>query len=410
MDLRYASDGLHLGRKDLFGREAPVSSWPSADSSPLFLIQTGDNSAGNGGDGYFAGSLIDSSYAAFEPLNMAQAGAHATAVAHQTNIGIFDQAATQIAGIGGDGGSGNAAMGGGVGAFGSVGSGVIATGDNSAGNGGDGHFSGTLVHAPVAVFDPVNIAVAGSYGTADAHQSNIVQFFQSAFQAAGAGGHGGDGNAAIGGGASFQGTDAPGHSLLGAGHASDHGGIGSNMVVTGDNHAGNGGDGYFYGSLVHTSFALYDPVNIAVAGYNSTAHADQTNNVEFDQSAFQMAGIGGNGGNGNVAIGGSTAVYTSLPGLIGSDVIATGGNSAGSGGDGHFTGNIIDLNLAIYAPINIAVAGPNSTADAHQTNNVHFDQSAVQIAGIGGDGGHGNAALGGDLVMHLADQHLLGHA
>jgi hypothetical protein len=410
MDLRYASDGLHLGRKDLFGREAPVSSWPSADSSPLFLIQTGDNSAGNGGDGYFAGSLIDSSYAAFEPLNMAQAGAHATAVAHQTNIGIFDQAATQIAGIGGDGGSGNAAMGGGVGAFGSVGSGVIATGDNSAGNGGDGHFSGTLVHAPVAVFDPVNIAVAGSHGTADAHQSNIVQFFQSAFQAAGAGGHGGDGNAAIGGGASFQGTGAPGHSLLGAGHASDHGGISSNMVVTGDNHAGNGGDGYFYGSLVHTSFALYDPVNIAVAGYNSTAHADQTNNVEFDQSAFQMAGIGGNGGNGNVAIGGSTAVYTSLPGLIGSDVIATGGNSAGSGGDGHFTGNIIDLNLAIYAPINIAVAGPNSTADAHQTNNVHFDQSAVQIAGIGGDGGHGNAALGGDLVMHLADQHLLGHA
>jgi hypothetical protein len=411
MDLRYVSDGFHLDRKDLFGRDVPIPSWLSAGSQPLFSIDTGDNSAGNGGNGYFAGSLVDSSYAAFEPLNVAQPGAHATAVAHQTNIGYFDQAATQIAGVGGDGGNWNAALGGSVGAFGSIGSDVISTGDNSAGNGGDGHFSGALVHAPVAVFDPINIAVAGFHGTADAHQSNTVQFFQSAFQAAGGGGHGGDGNAAIGGGVSLFGAGAPGHSILGAGHASDHGWIGSDVIVSGDNHAGNGGDGYFYGSLVHASFALYDPINIAVAGYNSSAHADQTNNVEFDQSAFQMAGIGGNGGSGNVAIGGSAGSYSSILGLIGSDVIATGGNSAGNGGDGHFTGSLIDLNIAIYAPINIAVAGPNSTADAHQTNNVHFDQSAIQIAGVGGDGGHGNAAFGGDLAMHvLADHHLLGHA
>jgi hypothetical protein len=410
MDLRYVSDGFHLDRKDLFGRDVPIPSWLSSGSQPPFSIDTGDNSAGNGGNAYFAGSLVDSSYAAFEPLNVAQPGAHATAVAHQTNIGYFDQAATQIAGVGGDGGNWNAALGGSVGAFGSIGSDVISTGDNSAGNGGDGHFSGALVHAPVAVFDPINIAVAGFHGTADAHQSNTVQFFQSAFQAAGGGGHGGDGNAAIGGGVSFFGAGAPGHSILGAGHASDHGWIGSDVIVSGDNHAGNGGDGYFYGSLVHASFALYDPINIAVAGYNSSAHADQTNNVTFDQSAFQMAGIGGNGGSGNIAIGGSTGSYSSIPGLIGSDVIATGGNSAGNGGDGHFTGSLIDLNIAIYAPINIA-AGPNSTADAHQTNNVHFDQSAIQIAGVGGDGGHGNAAFGGDLAMHvLADHHLLGHA
>ena len=60
----------------------------------------------------------------------------------------------------------------------------------------------------------------------------------------------------------------------------------------------------FYGSMVHTSIAVYDPINIAVAGYGSTSHADQSNNVLFDQSAVQMAGIGGNGGNGNAAIGG----------------------------------------------------------------------------------------------------------
>ena len=148
-----------------------------------------------------------------------------------------------------------------------------------------------------------------------------------------------------------------------------------------------------------------------MAGYNSSAHADQTNNVVFDQSAVQMAGIGGNGGNGNAATGGSADIFSSIFDLIGSDVVATGHNSAGNGGNGHFAGSLVDINVAIYAPINIAVAGYNSTADAHQTNNVQFDQSAIQIAGVGGDGGHGNAALGGDFAMHLlSDLHLLDHA
>lgn len=397
MDLRHVSDGFHLNRND----QAPFPSRPASDSPPLYLIQTGNNSAGDGGDGYFSGSLIDSSYAAFEPLNMAQAGVHATANAHQTNIGLFDQAANQMAGTGGDGGDWNAAMGGGVGVFGSIGSDVIATGDNSAGNGGDGHFSGAMVHAPVAVFDPLNMASAGIHGTADAHQSNTAQFFQGASQMGGGGGGGGSDNAAVGGSVSASGSP----------HATDHDGNNSGLVTSGGNHAGGGGDGYFFGSMVHESFALYDPINIAVAGYNSSADATQTNNVTFDQSSVQMAGIGGNGGHGNAAIGGDVGAYSSILGLIGSDVVATGGNSAGSGGDGHFAGSLVDLNIAIYAPINIAVAGPNSTADAHQTNNVQFDQSAIQIAGVGGDGGHGNAALGGDFAMHLlADHHLVGHA
>jgi hypothetical protein len=191
----------------------------------------------------------------------------------------------------------------------------------------------------------------------------------------------------------------------------NHNGISSELITSDGSHAGDGGAGHFYGSIVHASFALYDPINIAVAGYNSNAHADQTNNVEFNQSALQMAGIGGSGGNGNAAIGGDAGIPSSVLGLIGSDVIAMGANSAGVGGDGHFTGSLIDLNIAIYAPINIAVAGPNSTADAHQVNNVQFDQSAIQIAGVGGDGGHGNAALGGDIAMHLlADHYVLAHA
>jgi hypothetical protein len=278
---------------------------------------------------------------------------------------------------------------------------LIASGGNHAGDGGDGYFYGSIVHTSFALYDPINIAVAGYNSSAHADQTNNVIFDQSAFQMAGIGGNGGSGNAAIGGGVSVAGSQ------YGAGHSW----INSDMIASGGNHAGDGGDGYFYGGIVHASFALYDPINIAVAGYNSSAHADQTNNVIFDQSAFQMAGVGGNGGNGNAAIGGDAGLHSSILGLIGSDVIATGGNSAASGGDGHFAGSLIDLNIAIYAPINIAVAGPNSTADAHQTNNVQFDQSAVQIAGVGGDGDHGNTAFGGDFAMHLlADDHLLGHA
>jgi hypothetical protein len=416
MNLQYVSDGFHLDRKDLFGREASVPSWLSTDAQPLFLIDTGDNSAGSGGNGYFAGSMIDSSYAAFEPFNIAQAGAHGAASAHQINVGLFDQSAAQLAGIGGDGGDWNAGMGGSAGLSGSIGSDVIASGDNSAGQGGNGHFSGALVHAPSAVFSPINIAVAGFHGTADSHQSNTAQFLQSASQIAGAGASGGAGNAATGGGMSGSGSQQEAEHKLSGGSSApaswfDHQVISSDLIASGGNHAGDGGGGYFHGSIVHAAFALYDPVNIAVAGYHSIAQADQTNNVEFNQTALQMAGVGGSGGSGNAAAGGESGLTSSVLGLIGSDVIATGGNSAGIGGHGHFAGSLIDLDIAIYAPINIAIAGPGSTADAHQINNVHFDQSAIQIAGIGGDGGHGNAAFGGDIATHLlADHHMLTHA
>ena len=409
MDLRQLSDGLHLSQND-DGREAS-SMWLSTSSLPLSSIDTGDNAAGNGGNGYFSGYLIDSPYAAFEPHNVAQSGAHGSAAAQQSNFAILDQSAVQTAGIGGDGGDDNAVGGNVSSSLGSGGSGAISTGDNSAGSGGDGVFQGAIVHAPVAVFGPVNIAVAGSHGSSAAHQSNSAQFFQPAFQFAGGGGGGGNGNVAGGGDVSSEATDSHGPATANATAPFGNGLTGLDSITSGNNHAGDGGDGYFFGSMVHASIAVYDPINIAVAGYNSTSHADQSNNAVFDQSAVQMAGIGGNGGNGNVAIGGDIGGLSSLLGLIGSDTIATGGNSAGSGGIGHFAGSIADLNIAIYAPINIAVAGPNSTADAHQTNNVEFDQGAIQIAGVGGDGGHGNAALGGDAALHLlSDLHLTSHA
>jgi hypothetical protein len=182
------------------------------------------------------------------------------------------------------------------------------------------------------------------------------------------------------------------------------------MITTGDDSAGNGGDGSFYGGLVHASFVLYQPINIAISGDNSVSHADQTNNVDINQSAVQLAGIGGDGGDGNAALGGDVGFLSSGFAFgFGSDAIATGANSAGNGGSGHFSGSLIDVDIAIYAPINIAISGYNSSADAHQSNNVYFDQSTFQIAGIGGDGGHGNFASGGDFAIHLlSDLHLLG--
>jgi hypothetical protein len=353
------------------------------------MIQSGANQAGDGGDGYFSGGIVHASLVVYEPINIAVAiGYGSIATAEQTNDVSFNQSAIQIAGVGGNGGNGNTAAAGNVGNSSFGGSDAIATGCNSAGNGGDGHFLGSLVDTPVVIYHPVNIAVASGGGTADATQSNTVEIDQSSVQIAGVGGNG---NAAGGGNVS----------MLGSGH----GGTDSLLIDTGGSQAGNGGDGYFYGGLVHASFALYDPVNIAVAGYNSSAHAYQTNYVHLDQSSLQMAGIGGTGGNGNAALGGN--VFSGLGG--GSDTIATGANGAGNGGSGHFSGSIVDVSVAIYAPINIAIAGPHSTAEADQINHVLLDQSAVQIAGIGGHGGHDNLALGGDVASHLlSDLHLIG--
>jgi len=355
--------------------------------------ESGANTAGNGGDGYFYGGIVHASLLIYEPINISVSlGYGSVALANQSNDLSVDQSAFQMAGVGGHGGSDNIASGGSVSTF--SGSGVITSGDNGAGNGGSGYFSGALVDAPVVIYHPINIAVASSGGTAHASQSNTVDIDQSATQIAGVGGSGGNGNAAFG---SIITLDPSWGSSNGA-SAWD--------VQTDGSQAGNGGEGAFYGSLVHTSFVVYDPINIAVAGYGSNVHSVQTNDAYVDQSIAQIAGIGGHGGNGNAAAGGHASLLSH--GLWGgSDTIATGSNGAGNGGNGYFAGSLIDVSVAIYAPINIAIAGPNSTAVADQVNNVHIDQSAVQIAGIGGDGGYGNLTLGGDLSAHLSDLHLL---
>ncbi|OAF10114.1 hypothetical protein AYJ54_12310 [Bradyrhizobium centrolobii] len=393
----FGTDG-HVGTHTPVG-VAPSATKPASGASHpginVATVESGANTAGNGGDGYFYGGIIHASLLIYEPINISvSSGYGSVALASQSNDLNVDQSGFQMAGVGGHGGNDNIASGGSVST--SSGFDMIATGDNSAGNGGTGYFSGALVNAPVVIYHPINIAMASSGGTAHASQSNTVDIDQSATQIAGVGGNGGHGNVAAGG--SIITLDPSWGSSNGASAWDVH---------TGGSQAGNGGDGAFYGELVHTSFVLYDPINIAVAGYGSTVYAVQTNDASVDQSTVQIAGIGGHGGNGNAAAGGHASLLSHD--VWGSDTIATGSNGAGNGGNGHVAGSLIDVSVAIYAPINIAIAGPHSTAVADQVNNVHIDQSAVQIAGVGGDGGYGNLALGGDLSAHLLpDLHLVG--
>ncbi|TCL64639.1 hypothetical protein [Rhizobium sp. BK251] len=225
---------------------------------------------------------------------------------------------------------------------------------NSAGSGGDGMSIGTIGSNTLAVFVPSNAAIAGPHSSADAYQGNDALINQHAVEMAGMGGHGGSGNIAVdGGGESY-------------------------------NHAGSGGNGIFYGGLVSTDTAVFAPVNTAVAfGPGSTAHAEQSNNAMFLQGATQIGGVGGSGGDHNFAGGGA-------PESHGTSLTFTGDNYAGHGGNGTFIGSMVDVNVAIFSPINIAVGAAGGAAEAHQTNNVEFLQGGMQIAGIGGDGGSFN--------------------
>jgi len=123
----------------------------------------------------------------------------------------------------------------------------IDTGGNSAGNGGDGSFKGYVANAPVLSFDPSNTANGATVtvNTGDhVHQK-----------------------------ASWDASISKAH----GGHASSNG----------DQSSSSGYDT----STVHA---------------NTTA--TQTNSLMADMHQEVMAGIGGNGGNGNAALGGNVDI------------------------------------------------------------------------------------------------------
>lgn len=335
-DLPKAGTDQNLASNLAAAHLALVPTWLPLDvaSGPSY------NSAGSGGDGISEGVIGSNASAIFMPSNAAIAGPHSGADAFQGNDALINQHPTEIAGIGGNGGSGNVAIGGGDGA-------------NHAGTGGDGLFYGGLVSSEVALFAPVNTAVAAGPGAAaHSEQSNNALFLQGATQIGGIGGSGGDHNVASHGPSMSPGTG---------------------LTFTGDNYAGHGGDGFFVGSMVDVSVAIFSPINVAVGAAGGSAEAHQTNNAIFDQGTMQIAGIGGNGGGFNMS----------------SETIFTGNHEGGGGGVGSSTGSMVDVNLAYFHPINIAVPA-GGTADAQQIDHVLYDQHALQLAGIGGHGGDGN--------------------
>ena len=324
------------------GHLALVPTW-----LPLEVLPTSYSSAGSGGDGIAIGVISSNPLAVFTPSNVAISGPHASAEANQGNNALMNQHSTEMAGIGGDGGSGNVVLNGG------------GT-ENHAGSGGNGLFFGGMVSSDVGVFAPVNTAVSwGEGSSASAHQTNNAAFVQGATQIAGIGGDGGDHNGAI------SVSNAPG-------------GAGTALTYSGDMYAGHGGNGYFIGSMVDLNVAIFSPINIAVGAAGGSAEAHQNNNVIFDQGAIQIAGIGGNGGGFNLS---SDTIFT-----------GSGAHSGGGGGSGYSNGAIVDVNVGYFHPINIAVPA-GGTADAQQVDHVLYDQHALQMAGVGGHGGEGNLTI-----------------
>ena len=318
---------------------ANASSQPISASAPLALVptwvpwasasvlpETGPAGSGDGGDGVAFGVLASTPKAVFMPDNSAIALGDASASADQANHALVDQNAHEFAGIGGNGGL-------------SFGLGL------HAGNGGNGVFAGALVAAEVGVFAPVNTAVAGGPDAhAEAFQSNAAAFLQGGTQLAGVGGSGGPSYLA----------DPSGGSL----------------TVNGDLHGGAGGAGTFIGTMTDISVAIYSPINIAVAGAGGAAYATQDNNVLMSQGATQIAGVGGSGGGFHVP----------------SDTVVTGSHGDGTGGGGTAVGSLVDVNVAYYEPMNIAVSAGGS-AEAQQIDHVLLDQHTLQLGGIGGDAG-----------------------
>lgn len=139
--------------------------------------------------------------------------------------------------------------------------------------------------------------------------------------------------------------------------------------------AGSGGDGISEGVISSNALAVFMPSNAAIAGPHSAAEAFQGNEALINQHPTEMAGIGGNGGSGNVAIGSGESA-----------------SHAGTGGNGLFYGGLVSTETALFVPVNTAVAaGPGAEAHALQSNNALFLQGATQIGGMGGSGGDHNA-------------------
>ena len=138
-------------------------------------------------------------------------------------------------------------------------------------------------------------------------------------------------------------------------HVSDS--IEFKSISTGGNNAGNGGEGSFKGYVVNTPTLTFDPYNTAKG-----ASVDVSTGDHVDQKAYWDAG------------------KASAEAEKWSKAYA---NANSSGDQKSYSGHDTSK---VYA---------NTTAT--QDNSLWVDQHQDVMAGIGGNGGNGNMALGGNV-------------
>jgi hypothetical protein len=177
-------------------------------------------------------------------------------------------------------------------------------------------------------------------------------------------------------------------------------GISIHEISTGDQSAGNGGTGTNNGDISSTPTITFDPSNFATgATVTSTAGDTVTQDGSWDASgatgtggpAFAGFGIGGPATGGEGEGGGTTG--------SGTGGAATGANGLGGGATGGLgaASGTSSGDVSNSSGHDTSVVTANTTAT--QTNFLSADMHQTAMAGIGGAGGSGNTAHGGDVSV-----------
>ena len=144
----------------------------------------------------------------------------------------------------------------------------------------------------------------------------------------------------------------------------------------GNANAGNGGDGYSFGDISYSPSATLAPTQTVFG-----AHVDVANGDAVTDLASWGAGTGGNGGDAGIS-----AFLAN----------ATNFGSGGDGGNANSNGSQASLSGGDVAAVHADTSGVQYSSQL-------ADQSATILAGMGGNGGNGNYAQGGDIssaVVH----------
>jgi hypothetical protein len=148
-----------------------------------------------------------------------------------------------------------------------------------------------------------------------------------------------------------------------------------NHSDAGDASAGNGGDGYNKGDINYSPSAYFS-ASQTVEG----AHTKLYNGDDVWQKASWEAKDAGNGGDASAHDGLIAAITNNGDGGAGGDATSNGSQSNSSGGN---------------------TASVAAATTATQVNELTALQEATIIAGVGGSGGNGNLALGGNIESTL---------